>query len=132
MTGEPSTWEEAARQSREDFERIEAVRAALAAREAAGALLYDEADLQAARTEGRAEANAAIDWQTSCLGCAGRMTDLARERAEGGQETAALIVAELRRLHATLGDPVLLHAVDAALGHTGTSAPTGTDATMPS
>jgi hypothetical protein len=49
------------------------------------------------RAEGRAQADNAISWHTTCVGCAGRLDSLIAERHEGADEAARLIVAELHR-----------------------------------
>jgi hypothetical protein len=54
-------------------------------------------DMARARAEGRREADHAITWDTTCVGCAGRLDALIAERHEGADEAARLVVAELRR-----------------------------------
>jgi hypothetical protein len=44
------------------------------------------------RAEGRAQANNAITWNTSCIGCAGRLDSLYAERVAGGADMLGDVV----------------------------------------
>lgn len=81
--------------------------------------LYTAADLDAARVAGRREADDAIMWDTTCIGCAGRLTDLYAERCAGNLEAAQRIEAALRAAFAETGDRTLLHAVAIARAYAG-------------
>lgn len=52
------------------------------------AQMFSAADLEQARAEGRQEANNAITWDTSCLGCADRLDGLYAERVAGARDMA--------------------------------------------
>lgn len=69
------------------------------------------------RAEGRREADDAINWNTSCIGCAGRLDSLYAERSAGAEGTARFIAAEIRGLYSVLGDRALLEAVAIAERH---------------
>jgi hypothetical protein len=73
--------------------------------------------LEQARTEGRREADNAINWTTSCIGCAKQLDSLYAERSAGAEETARFIAAEIRGLYSTSGDRALLEAVAIAERH---------------
>jgi hypothetical protein len=79
--------------------------------------MFSAADMERARAEGRREANNAITWNTSCLGCAEQLDSLYAERVAGGMEIASFIAAEIRVLYAETGDRALLEAADIAKRH---------------
>jgi hypothetical protein len=78
---------------------------------------YTAADLEAARVGGRREADNALDWHTSCLGCAGRLDSLYAERVAGADDAVRGIVEDLRAAYAETRDRAYLHAVAIALSH---------------
>ncbi|MGX6605637.1 hypothetical protein ACWKSP_26415 [Micromonosporaceae bacterium Da 78-11] len=69
------------------------------------------------RAEGRRQANHAITWDVTCIGCADRLDRLYEERCAGVDEAVARIVADLRAAYTNTGNRALLHAVAVALGH---------------
>lgn len=93
------------------------------------------------RAEGRSQADNAITWGTSCLGCADRLDGLIAERHAGAEETAREIEAELWAHFDRTGDPGVREAaavvrayiarglqryaepLERAGGHTGMSEP---------
>jgi hypothetical protein len=56
--------------------------------------VFTAAEVEQARTEGRREANNAITWGTSCLGCADRLDGLYAERVAGARD----MIGEIDRL----------------------------------
>ncbi len=60
-------------------------------------------DVEAVRADERRRVDAAIGWETSCVGCADRYDALIKERAAGSVEAAAAILAGVRALESTLG-----------------------------
>jgi hypothetical protein len=78
---------------------------------------YTAADLEAARVGGRREADNALDWHTSCLGCAGRLDSLYAERVAGADDAVRGIVEDLRAAYEQTRDRAYLHAVVIALSH---------------
>lgn len=58
--------------------------------------MFSATDLEQARAEGRREANNAITWNTSCLGCADRLDGLYAERVAGARDMAREIDRLLR------------------------------------
>jgi hypothetical protein len=81
--------------------------------------VFTAADLEAARAEGRREANNAITWNTSCIGCAKRLDQMYAERVAGYEEAARFIADELKAAYDASGDPALLDAVAIARRHAG-------------
>lgn len=65
---------------------------------------------QALISIGRHQANSAINWDTSCLGCADRLDRLYAERCAGAEDAARAIEVALRAAYAQSGDRALLEA----------------------
>lgn len=66
------------------------------------------------RAEGRRQADNAVLWGVSCVGCADRLDGLIAERAAGGVEAARSIAARLRAQFAAGGGMVWLEAAAVA------------------
>lgn len=63
------------------------------------------------RAEGRRQADNALNWDTTCIGCAGRLDRLYAERWEGAKDACRAIAAALRAAYAETGDHSLMQAV---------------------
>jgi hypothetical protein len=69
------------------------------------------------RAEGRRQADHAISWDTTCVGCAGRLDGLYAERCAGADDAVRAVVADLRAAYAETGDEAFLRAVAVATSH---------------
>ncbi len=73
-----------------------------------------ERDEQAIRADERRRMDQAINWGTSCLGCADRLDALIAERYAGQADAARAIADRLRVLYAETGDRAHLIGVTVA------------------
>jgi hypothetical protein len=71
------------------------------------------------RAEGRRQADNAITWDVTCIGCAGRLDALIAERHAGAQEAAGWIISEFR----TRGVPEAVALVEAYIARGSLSDP---------